>query len=847
MDEQRPTFVPHTPPSHHRRLDSFPTDDIDGDSVLDDNGGVGTAPSISLGAFPVFLIQESPGKPVPQFPESPESSYGFQSPPGRTAPTRGGQLLRRVESLFGAEEYLEELDWGCSGLEQQTPTRAPIRVVRTISDDQWDPPHLDSSANRKPSFAKSIGFGRSLFQDDDETLLGHYEVSDGKLGPTALRYSSSTSTSLASPLSDTFSPASTSCSISTNSSRFSPRAPPGESHNDYLESEEFPIEVGGSTSLDLEITPAYEQVVSDIPTTILELKPLPASTGMANTAPINDTTLFVTSPGNTCFTLASTHGATTHKPYDQSDVAPYLSPDSIEVEGHPRLGTVIPSRPLEKQKSYGQLGLFQHPHFPLSQLNELIAASDSNLPDGIRSVSSPSTHTPTPTSPVRVTRRRAFSGTREHPQGIFTNELCVPGRLRSSSVNSSDHHAARIRTEPSSNDLIVQAARSRANSASGTDSHAPSTCGRTLNSSKSKESIGSKFANLPEYAAFLREIVLELWIDQEGFRAIRPRFELHQYTPGQLAPARSTAVKSPPTSPVRSIIRRSVGLSPVTPPRQSRFSRSSPGLKESLSMENIFSPVGSPVRADRPPSSLGQEAIEAPVEPQFLQNWGVAEFTMKRKQSWNFHHGIVDGEPVLRRMTVNGVEDRDYLSREAALSVKSNGTYTVKGTEDRGRFEWKFEYLVEDRRGPSGAVIQGEKTLTPLSFSCAPELLIPEQGKKVTLLHVMKKSVVPRIQPKVDSHGSEPSTPGHASCGSAGRKLEALTKIVRHQSSKSSLTTPKHGSSRRSSSSQTPSCDSASATEHVHEGVDEYGRRRAGSYSSMRPDLRGILGTHLED
>lgn len=57
-------------------------------------------------------------------------------------------------------------------------------------------------------------------------------------------------------------------------------------------------------------------------------------------------------------------------------------------------------------------------------------------------------------------------------------------------------------------------------------------------------------------------------------------------------------------------------------------------------MENIFSPVGSPVRADRPPSSLGQEAIEAPVEPQFLQNWGVAEFTMKRKQSWNFHHGV---------------------------------------------------------------------------------------------------------------------------------------------------------------------------------------------------------------
>jgi hypothetical protein len=70
---------------------------------------------------------------------------------------------------------------------------------------------------------------------------------------------------------------------------------------------------------------------------------------------------------------------------------------------------------------------------------------------------------------------------------------------------------------------------------------------------------------------------------------------------------------------------------------------------------------------------------------------------------------MVDSEPVLRRLTINGVQDRDYLSREAFLSVKSNGVYTVKGTEDRGRFEWKLEYLVEDRRGSSGAVIQGEK------------------------------------------------------------------------------------------------------------------------------------------
>jgi hypothetical protein len=70
-------FVPQTPPSrplvknYHRRLDSFPTDDIHEDpefGIDDESLTTGITASISLGAFPVFLIQESPtregaGKP----------------------------------------------------------------------------------------------------------------------------------------------------------------------------------------------------------------------------------------------------------------------------------------------------------------------------------------------------------------------------------------------------------------------------------------------------------------------------------------------------------------------------------------------------------------------------------------------------------------------------------------------------------------------------------------------------------------------------------------------------------------------------------------------------------------
>ncbi|KAG8731752.1 hypothetical protein FRC11_002543 [Ceratobasidium sp. 423] len=214
---------------------------------------------------------------------------------------------------------------------------------------------------------------------------------------------------------------------------------------------------------------------------------------------------------------------------------------------------------------------------------------------------------------------------------------------------------------------------------------------------------------------------------------------------------------------------------------------------------------------------------------------------------------------MLRRLTINGVQDRDYLSREASLSVKSNGVYTVKGTEDRGRFEWKLEYLVEDRRGPSGAVIPGEKTLTPLLLTCAPELLIPEQGKKVKLLHVMRKSMTPRIHsskmepPMVSSTpksvaSSEKSTPSHTSTGSAGKALETLAKIVRPSSSKSRSrpTTPKNSQSHAYSPSQTPVRASRHAMEFT-EHLDAFGPRKAASYSNARPDLREILDTQFDN
>lgn len=175
--------------------------------------------------------------------------------------------------------------------------------------------------------------------------------------------------------------------------------------------------------------------------------------------------------------------------------------------------------------------------------------------------------------------------------------------------------------------------------------------------------------NLPEALNWLRDTCIELWIDQEGFRAIRAQFHLAAYTP------------APPL---------------------------------------FSSPTDEPT-------------------------YGLALFRPTRPQLAVYHHGALDSAPVLRRLTLAGTEERDYISRQASLTIKTNGVYTVCGTEDapgpgHAPLRWRFEYAVDDLRG--------EKALTPLSFACAPGLLHAGHGKRVRLMHVLKKNIAPKLSAK---------------------------------------------------------------------------------------------------
>ncbi|KAI0066548.1 hypothetical protein BV25DRAFT_1796868, partial [Artomyces pyxidatus] len=95
-----------------------------------------------------------------------------------------------------------------------------------------------------------------------------------------------------------------------------------------------------------------------------------------------------------------------------------------------------------------------------------------------------------------------------------------------------------------------------------------------------------RFAHLPVSLSWLKSTTVELHIDQEGFRNIRPAFQLVGYT--------------------------------------------------------------------GPPSAGG-----APSIAQHL-SCARADFMPAKRQSFVFHHATLDTPPVLRRVTLNGDESRDY-------------------------------------------------------------------------------------------------------------------------------------------------------------------------------------------
>ena len=191
--------------------------------------------------------------------------------------------------------------------------------------------------------------------------------------------------------------------------------------------------------------------------------------------------------------------------------------------------------------------------------------------------------------------------------------------------------------------------------------------------------------HLPGSLSWLENIVVELGLDQEGFRSVHPRFVPSGYT-------------------------------------HENDARTTPGIPDTLVS-------------------------------------GLVELRPMKRYAFVFHHATLESSPMLRSLMLLGEDAKDYLSRQASLSIKQNGVYVVRGSEVSDlsittsstqhphahyrhfKYEWRFEYVVNDRKDSLGKSIPGEKVLTPLSFACTPGLLHPicGSGRKTSIMQQVKK------------------------------------------------------------------------------------------------------------
>ena len=298
------------------------------------------------------------------------------------------------------------------------------------------------------------------------------------------------------------------------------------------------------------------------------------------------------------------------------------------------------------------------------------------------SLNSPCTPESSPEKSRRIVHKNTLHAASENSPGPCYRSSGRQAALPDTSFRSSE--------VGNSSECHGKSSHERKGSASTTDSGLSSRSNLSCTAHDSNRiisdnaSIGTaRFPLLPVSLSWLQSTTLEIMIDQEGFRDIKPVFRFAGY--------------------------------------------SWPTTTESDAI------------------SLGVHLVSA-----------TADFMPLQRKSFAFHHSALDTPPVLRRLMVNGDRSHDYLSRQAYLILKANGPYTVQGTElvqslrhspvaDPPVLTWRFDYVVGDRRTEAGRIIPGEKTLTPLSFTCSPALLQSTQAKKIRVVHVVKKSVATKL------------------------------------------------------------------------------------------------------
>ncbi|KZT08528.1 uncharacterized protein LAESUDRAFT_723397 [Laetiporus sulphureus 93-53] len=236
-----------------------------------------------------------------------------------------------------------------------------------------------------------------------------------------------------------------------------------------------------------------------------------------------------------------------------------------------------------------------------------------------------------------------------------------------------------------------------------TDSSSTTTSARSVRSVRSLRSIrschissplaspspsGCEAPPLPGILGWLRDIRIELWIDQEGSGAVRPTFTLMGYTVDRSKVEQDTGLVNALT----------FGLADFKPTTRQVFTFQTGDPDRQPVLRTLR------VAGDDPKDYISQQAVLT-----------------------------VDSNGVY---SVHGVEFFDLQPHQAPLVLRWQFEYFV------------HDNLAETQQ----TIIPSEMTLTPLRFSCSPGLLHPTHGKKkARLLNVFKRSrSVKLIAEKID-------------------------------------------------------------------------------------------------
>ncbi|KAH8110609.1 hypothetical protein DFH11DRAFT_1489946, partial [Phellopilus nigrolimitatus] len=182
---------------------------------------------------------------------------------------------------------------------------------------------------------------------------------------------------------------------------------------------------------------------------------------------------------------------------------------------------------------------------------------------------------------------------------------------------------------------------------------------------------------------WLRDTTVEIWIDQEGFRAIRPKFYLASISNGLPYAQDQCASRGAENDPLLTTVAEFLPIS-----RAAHFFHHA-ALDRAPTLNRIIT------NGDETHDYIARTARLV------LRDNGV--------------------------FFVHGTEDH-----------RLPGGCVV-------RLNWRFEYFVSSRRPDGRSAHRGEKVFTPLSFSCTPALLDRARANKVKVLHIMKKTLLPNL------------------------------------------------------------------------------------------------------